>query len=424
MNSRERVALALRYKEADRVPFDLGGSSVTGMHVSTIYRLRQGLGLDEPGTPVKVIRPYLMLGEIGLDLVDTLGIDVVPLAGTDNMFGIKPERWKEWTTFDGTPVLVPGDFNTTLEPNGDLLMYPEGDKSAAPSGRMPKGGWYFDAIIRQDPINDEELNAADNLEEFGPIADQEVEHFRREAERLATETDKAIVGKFGGTAFGDIAAVPAPWLRDPKGIRDVAEWYMSTVTRRDYIYQVFDRQCEIAMANLARIYEAVGDRVMVVYLTGADFGMQTGLFISPSSYRGLFKPFHRRINDWIHGHTAWKTFIHTCGSVMPLVDDFIEAGFDILNPLQSSAANMDPKELKQRFGDRIVLWGGGVDTQHTLPFGTPDDVRREVRERISAFGPGGGYVFNPIHNVQAGVPVENLLAMVETLREYGSYPIA
>jgi uroporphyrinogen-III decarboxylase len=199
---------------------------------------------------------------------------------------------------------------------------------------------------------------------------------------------------------------------------------MSTVTRRDYIYQVFDGQCEIAIANLARIYGAVGDRVMVVYLTGADFGMQTGLFVSPNSYRGLFKPFHRRINDWIHGHTGWKTFMHTCGSVMPLIGDFIEAGFDILNPLQCSAANMDPKELKQRFGDRIVLWGGGVDTQHTLPFGTPDDVRREVRERIMAFRPGGGYVFNPIHNVQAGVPVENLLAMVEALGQYGSYPIA
>ena len=423
MNSRERVELALNHEEADRIPFDLGGSSVTGMHVSAVYRLRQGLRLDPPGTPVKVIRPYLMLGEIKPDLVEVLGIDVVPLAGTDNMFGIKPEGWKPWTAFDGTPVLVPGDFNTEPEPNGDLLVYPEGDRSTRPSGRMPKGGWYFDAIIRQDPIDDEKLNVADNLEEFGPISAEELDHFRREAERLATDTDKAIVGKFGGTAFGDIAAVPAPWLRQPKGIRDVAEWYMSTVTRRDYIYEVFDRQCEIAQTNLERIYQAVGDRVTVAYLTGADFGMQTGPFISPSAYRDLFQPFHRRINDWIHGHTAWKTFIHTCGSVMPLIEDFIEAGFDILNPLQCSAANMDPRELKRRFGDQIVLWGGGVDTQHTLPFGTSDDVRREVRERIMAFGPRGGYVFNPVHNVQAGVPVENLLAMVETLREYGRYPM-
>jgi len=423
MNSRERVALALSHQEPDRIPFDLGGSSVTGMHVSTVYRLRQALGLDPPGTPVKVIRPYLMLGEIKPDLVETLGIDVVPLAGTGNMFGFRDEGWKDWMTFDGTPVLVHGDFNTQPEPNGDLLQYPEGDRSLPPSGRMPAGGWYFDAIIRQPPIDDEGLSPEDNLEEFGPISGEELERFRREAERLYAETDKAILAKFSGTAFGDIAAVPAPWLKHPKGIRDVEEWYVSTVIRRDYIYAVFERQCEITLANLERLYQAVGDRVTAVYLTGTDFGMQTGPFISPSAYRDLYQPFHRRLNDWIHEHTSWKTFIHSCGSVMPLIEDFIAAGFDILNPVQCSAAEMDPFDLKRRFGDRIVFWGGGVDTQKTLPFGTPSDVRREVRERIEAFGPGGGFIFNPVHNVQPQTPVENLLAMVEALREYGRYPL-
>ena len=204
----------------------------------------------------------------------------------------------------------------------------------------------------------------------------------------------------------------------------MAEWYVSTVTRRDYVYDVFDRQCEIALANLERVHQVVGDRPTVAFVSGTDFGMQTGLFISPRAYRELYLPFHKRVNGWIHAHTSWKTFAHTCGSVVRLIDDFIEAGFDIINPVRCSAANMDPAELKRRFGDRISFWGGAVDTQHTLPFGTPDEVCSEVRQRIEAFGPGGGFVFNPIHNVQAQVPVENVLAMFETLKEYGGYPVA
>lgn len=421
--SRERVNLALNHQEADRIPLDLGGSAVSGMHASTVYGLRQALGLDTPGTPVKVVEPYQMLGEIKADLIDALGIDVVPLTSQTNMFGFKNEGWKPWTTFDGTPVLVPGDFNTDPEPNGDLLMYPEGDRSAPPSGRMPEGGWYFDSIIRQPPIDYDSLNVEDNLEEFGPISEGDLEYFRREAERLHTETDKAILANFGGTAFGDIALVPAPWLKHPRGIRDVEEWYISTVTRRDYVHEVFECQCDIALANLNRLHEAVGDRVAAVFVTGTDFGMQTGPFISPKSYRELFQPFHKRVNDWVHTRTSWKTFIHSCGSVWALIPDFIESGFDILNPVQCSASQMDPWELKREFGDRLTFWGGGVDTQHTLPFGTPEQVRDEVRERIKAFGPGGGFVFNTIHNVQPNTPTENVLALYETQRETGRYPI-
>jgi hypothetical protein len=272
-------------------------------------------------------------------------------------------------------------------------------------------------------VDDSNLNVDDNLEEFGPISDEELGHFAREAERLFTETDKAVFANFGGTSFGDIALVPAPWLKHPKGIRDVEEWYISTVTRREYIYEVFDRQCEIALANLAKIYQAIGDRVTTVMVTGTDFGMQTGPFISPKSYRELYKPFHKRINDWIHEHTSWKTFIHSCGSVVPLIEDFVQAGFDILNPVQCSAAGMDPSQLKRKFGDRMAFWGGGVDTQRTLPFGNPEEVRKEVCERIEVFGPGGGFVFNTIHNIQAQTPVENVLALYESVREHGHYPL-
>jgi len=418
LTSRERVETALAHKEPDRIPIDLGASPVTGMHASSVCLLRQALGLDKPGTPVKVIEPYQMLGEIQPDLIQALGVDVVGLEGTRTMFGFRNENWRPWTTFDGTPVLVPEGFNTDPDSNGDILMYPEGDRSAPPSGRMPRDGWYFDTIIRQPPIDDARLNVEDNLQEFGRIADEDLAHFEREAKRLHEDTDKAVLANFGGTSFGDIALVPGQMLKHPRGIRDVEEWYVSSLTRRDHVYRIFDRQCEIALANLERIHQVVQDRVTAIFVTGADFGAQTGTFASPQAYRDLYKPFHKRVNDWVHAHTTWKTFLHTCGSVRALMEDFIDAGFDILNPVQCSAARMDPRELKNEFGGRITFWGGGVDTQHTLPFGSPDEVRREVRERLDIFGPGGGYVFNTIHNVQPRTPVENLVALFETVNQH------
>ena len=173
LTSRERVVLALSHKESDRIPLDLGSTTVTGMHVTTVYKLRQALGLDKPGTPVKVMDPFQMLGEINSDLVNALGVDCVGLKTLSNRFGFKNDGWKPWTLFDGTPLLVPGEFNTEPEPNGDILQYPLGDRSAPASGRMPKDGFYFDTITRQPPIDDSKLNVEDNLEEFGPIPDGE-----------------------------------------------------------------------------------------------------------------------------------------------------------------------------------------------------------------------------------------------------------
>ncbi|RPI48511.1 MAG: methyltransferase [Chloroflexi bacterium] len=417
MTSRERVQLALSHQVPDRIPLDLGACAVTGMPSSTCDRLRQALALDPPGTPVKVIEPYQMLGEITPDLLARLGADVVPLFSTRTMFGFRNEGWKPWTLFDGTPVLVPAGMNTDPEPQGDILVYPEGDRTAPPAGRMPHGGYYFDSITYQPPVDEASLTVEDNLEEFGPVSDAELEYFRGEAERLYTATDRAILGDFGGTSFGDISLVPGPALKNPQGIRDVEEWYVSTVKRRRHVYRIFERQCEIGIANLERIYQAVGERISVVFVSGTDFGTQAAPFLSPKSYRELYQPFHCRVNDWVHEHTGWKTFLHTCGSVMPLIEQFIDAGFDILNPVQWSAANMDRAELKERFGDRVTFWGGGVNSQRTLPFGTPGEVRAEVRESIRLLGAGGGYVFNTIHNVQPGVPVENLLAMYEAVNE-------
>jgi len=423
MTSRERVMATSAHEEPDRVPVDLGGGPVTGMHVSVVYKLRQSLGLDEPGRPVKVVEPYQMLGEIEPDLMDALGIDVVGVASPKNMFGFVNDGWKDWMTFDGTPVLVPEGFNTDVEENGDLFLYAEGDESCPPAGRMPAGGWYFDSTRRQYPIDDEDLKVEDNLEDFGSVSEEDLAYFAETTRRLYEETDKAIFGNFGGTGFGDIALVPGPWLKDPKGIRDVEEWYISTISRRDYIMEVFERQCEIGLQNLARIHEAVGDRVAAILVSGTDFGTQRGPFISNRTYRRLYKPFHIRVNEWIHANTGWKSFIHSCGSVVKLILEFIEAGFDILNPVQCSATGMEAAGLKEQFGKDVTFWGGGVDTQKTLPFGTVDEVRAEVAERVRIFGPGGGFVFNTIHNVQPLSPPENVLAVYKTVREAGQYPI-
>lgn len=421
MNSRERTQLALDHREPDRVPMDLGGSSVTGITAISVYLLRQAYRLDPPGTPVKVIEPYQMLGEIEDDLVEALGIDVLGLMRRKNLFGFANEAWKPWN-FNGVPVLVPGQFNTIPESNGDLLMYPEGDRTVSPSGRMPAGGFYFDSIIRQPPIDDSKLNVEDNLEEFGPISSEDLAFLKKEADRLSA-SGKGVLANFGGTGFGDIALVPAPWLKHPKGIRDVAEWYMSTLTRSDYVYAIFEKQCEIALENLAKIYAVVGDLPSAVMMSGTDFGTQTATFISPKTYRKLYQPFHKALNDWVHKNTPWKCFIHSCGSVLGLIPDFIASGFDILNPVQTSATGMDPHNLKREFGKDLVFWGGGIDTQHTLPFGKPADIRAQVKERLAIFGRGGGYVFNPIHNVQAGIPEENLIALIEAVREFRNYPL-
>jgi len=415
MNSRERVLKALNYEPTDRTAVDLGGTLTTGAQVSVIANLRQALGLDKPGEPVKVVEPYQMLGEVAADLQEALGIDVVNLPGPKNMFGFENTDWKPWRTFDGTNVLVPGKFNTEPEPSGDILMYPQGDRSAPASARMPKGGFYFDAIIRQRPIDEANLNPSDNLEEFTLISEEDLEYYEAKATELYENTDLAIATGFAGTAFGDIALVPAPWMKDPKGIRDIEEWYISTVSRREYIKEVFAGEADMAIKNLERIRQAVGDKVHVVFMDGTDLASQNSLFCSPDSYRELYLPYSKRLNDWIHAHTKWKTMKHCCGGCEPLIEGFIEAGFDILNPIQTSARGMDPEHLVEKYGGRIVFWGGGVDTQRTLPFGTADEVRQQVAERVRIFSRKNGFVFNPIHNIQCNTPTENVLAMFEAL---------
>ena len=416
MNGRTRLQETLSHRQPDRVVMDFGSSPVTGMHVSCVAALREHYGLER--RPVKVHEPYQMLGLPDEDLLDAMGADVVGVAPYKTMFGFASNRCKEWN-FHGLDVLVSEEFRITEEPNGDILVYPEGDLSAPPSGRMPTGSAFFDAIDRQPPFHEEQLNPQDNLEEFGPIGEIELDHFTSGV-REAAATGRGVVANFGGTAFGDIALVPATFLKNPKGIRDVTEWYISTSSRRDYVHQIFEAQCEIALRNLAAIHARVGDAVDAVFVCGTDFGTQTSAFCSVPTFRELWLPYYKRVNGWIHSHTTWRTFKHSCGSVARFFPSFIEAGFDIVNPVQCSAAGMDPVQLKREYGSRLVFWGGGVDTQKTLPFGTPREVREEVLRRCEIFAPGGGFVFNSIHNLQAGTPVQNIVAMLDAVHEFNS----
>lgn len=404
----------MNHSQPDAVPFDLGATAVTGIHVTCVAALRDYYGLEK--RPVKIHEPYQMLGWVDEDLKQVLKLDLEGVIPRNTMFGFPVEDWKPWK-FGSLEVLVPGKFNVTIDKNGDTLIYPEGDTSAPPSGRMPKDGYFFDTIVRQEPIDDDHLNPEDNLEEFGPIQEVDLEHFRRSAQKAAL-SGRGVIANFGGTAFGDIALVPGPFMKHPKGIRDIAEWYVSTTARRDYVHAIFERQCEIALANLARIKTVVGDAIDAVFLCGTDFGTQRGTFCSVPTFRDLYFPYYKRINDWVHQNTNWKTFKHSCGSVERFIPSFIEAGFDILNPVQCSAAGMGEEHLKSTYGDRLVFWGGGVDTQKVLPFGTPAEVREQVLHRLEVFSRGGGYVFNPIHNVQARTPVENIVAMVDAVHEF------
>ncbi|HEX2972130.1 MAG TPA: hypothetical protein VHP11_07345, partial [Tepidisphaeraceae bacterium] len=315
MNSRERLQAALNHQQPDRVPVDFGSTSVTGIHVSAVSRVRKAVIGDE-SFRVKVTEPYQMLGQIDDTLRQALGIDVVGLPGRKTMFGFENVGWKPFSLFDGTDVLVPENFNIARDEAGDILIYPEGDTTVPPSGRMPKGGYFFDSIVRQDPIDEDKLDPADNLEEFTPLSDIDLNYYRQSIDRLG-QTDCGINLSMPGTAFGDIALVPAPWLKHPKGIRDIEEWYISTAARTDYVLKIFEKQCDIALENIKKLIPILGNRIDATFLTGTDFGTQRGPFISVAAYRQLFKPFHQRINRFIHQNTTWKTFIHSCGSIYP-----------------------------------------------------------------------------------------------------------
>ena len=413
-SSRENFLKTINHKQPDKVVVDFGSTGVTGIHVLIVEKLREYYGLEKK--PVKVVEPYQMLGEIDSELIKAMDIDVIGLFSAKNMFGVLNDNWKVKKTLWGQEVLFPGEFNYTFNSNGDILMYPEGDTSVPPSGMMPKNGYFFDAIDRQEPVDDSKLKVEDNLEEFGHITQPELDYWKTTVESLKND-NKAVIASLGGTALGDIALVPAINLKHPKGIRGVEEWYISTLIREDFVKEIFDRQTDIAIENLILLHEVIGNKINVVFTCGTDFGTQNSTFCSTETYDRVWLPYYKKVNDWIHLNTNWKTFKHSCGAVEPFMSHFIASGFDIINPVQINASGMDPKKLKEKYGDKLVFWGGGVDTQGAFAFGTPKQVRDQVRSQCEIMNRNGGFVFNTVHNIQANVPFENVVAMLEVLQD-------
>ncbi len=416
MTSKERFDLTINHKQPDKVVVDFGSTSVTGIHAKTVENLRKHFGLANK--PVRITDPYQMLGEVDQELIDIIGVDVIAAKGRKNSFGFyNHEPLKEYLTPWGQTVLVPEAFRTINDENGDVLIYPEGDISASPSARMPKSSFFFDAIIRQQPFKEEELDPKDNLEEYGLVSEDDLAYWSETAQK-ARATGKAVVAGLGGTALGDIAHIPGMKLKKPKGIRDITEWYMSIIMRPDFVKTIFDRQSEIAVENLKRLYQVIGNNVDAVFICGTDFGTQESTFCAPEQFDDLWMPYYQRINNWIHTNTNWKTFKHSCGAVESFMPKFIEAGFDIINPVQVNAKGMDPVHLKKTYGKDLVFWGGGIDTQKTLPYASPEKIREEVLRLCDIFAKDGGFIFNTVHNIQANVPVENVIAMLNALKEF------
>jgi hypothetical protein len=420
MTSRERIIAAINHRQPDRCPIDLGSNGQTGMNVSSLYKLREALGLDSHR--LKVAEPAQMLGEIEEDLMKTVGSDMIGLWNKGNFYGFANENWKPWQLDDGTPLWVPGAFEIDVDEKGSKWLYPRGDRSGKPSACMPAGGCFFDGAIRSEPfdfdIDEEKLTPVDDFRDDYTVAtDEDARYWEEESKRLFEETEYGIMGVLGGAGLGDVAIVPGPHMKTANGIRLVGDWITAHIVYPNYIDEVFGYQTEIMLKNLEIYKQAVGERINVIWVSGTDFGTQRGLFMGKSTFRELYTPHYRQINDWIHNNTGWKTFYHTCGCINDLLDDLAEVGVDCLNPVQVNAiegGGLTAQQLKDGWGDRFTFWGGGVDTQLTLPFGTPEEVRRQVAERIEIFNKGGGFVFSSIHNVVAKVPPENLVAMYET----------
>lgn len=417
MNSRERVLAAINHREPDKVPMDLGGCGQTGINASSLYQLRKILGL--PLHPLKICEPYQLLGEVELDMLEKIGADVVPLWNRGTMFGNSGAVTKPWNMPDGTPVLMNEDFEYDVDEKGNTFVYPCGDRTAPYSAHMPQGGSFFDGIDRAGEYDEDNLTPIEDYRESYQVkTEEDCIHWEKESRRLYDNSDFAVMGVLGGMGLGDAAEIPGPFLKHPKGIRSMEDWLMAHVLYPEYIEEVFQMQTEVMLKNLELYRQAVGDRIQTIWVSGTDFGTQNSLMQSADVFRKLYKPYYKKVNDWIHQNTNWKTFYHSCGAVADLIPDFIDMGVDILNPVQCSAKGMEAKFLKETYGEKIVFWGGGIDTQATLPRGTAQEVYDQVTERLEIFSRGGGYVFAAIHNIVANVPAENMAAMYEALRDF------
>lgn len=412
MTSRERVLKAICFEEPDRVPIDLGAMRSTGVMASAYAHLKEYLGTvgqvsNLPSGRVRLYDWGQQLAEIEEPIRQRFGIDVIPLEPPDKWAGPRGDQWKPWKLFDGTVVEIPIDLTPVEQEEGDLILYEDGRAA----WRMPKDGLYFDYMEPGPPAGYEWVTDVDPEHYVADrLTDETLEVLEERSRELFEGTEYAILGgAFVGGCFG----VGAPTLND---------WMCAILTEKDYIHDVLDRVVDRSIENVELWHQAVGDRSFAFWIAD-DWGTQRGEWIRPELFDEMIRPHYKRLCDYVHDHTPYKVWLHCCGSVYHVIESFIDAGIDILNPVQTSAANMEPRRLKEEFGGRIVFWGGGCDTQQVLPFGTPDEVAEHVAERVKIFAPGGGFVFNQVHNVQAGVPPENIIAMLDAAYRAGGYPI-
>ncbi len=392
MNSRQRILNAINHRPTDRVPIDLGGTRQSGIAASTYHQLKQKLGIN---TPTRVYDVYQMLAEIELPVLKRFGADVIGLNRPVVAFGIRNESYKPWTLFDGTPVEVPAGFQPETEPSGDLLLRNADGRAMA---RMPKRGFYFDRLDKYPGA----AHADPDSLEPPLLSTEECDHLHAQAEAYHQNTDMAIIAAMG----------PPYELFFGLGTGDFSAWMITLATEPDYVEALYQRLTDAWLENLRRFHAAVGDRVQILQFND-DLGTQDAPFLSVAMFRRLIMPHYARGLDWVHRNTNMKVFMHNDGAIFDLIPTLIEMGVDILNPVQTTAKGMDAAKLKREFGSKLVFWGGSCDCQHTLPFGTPDEVAREVEQNLGIFAPGGGHVFASVHNIQANVPPENVIAMYD-----------
>lgn len=396
MTSRERALRAINHQTPDRAPIDLGATRQSGISASAYHHLKQRLNLH---TATRVVDLIQFLAEVERPLLDRFGVDVAGVFRPETNPGlvIRRENWKPWRLFDGTPVEVPGNFNPVREQDGGYALMRDGVRIA----RMPKEGFYFDRVEKSPGA------AHIDVDKWEPHywTNEELEYVHAQAERLYENTEYALV----------CCVNPPEEFFTGMGIGDFEAWWATLASEPEYVHALFEKSVGVWMNTLQRFARAVGDKVAILQVTD-DFATQESLLLSVSMFRELIMPYYKRGFDWVHQNTNMKVMFHSDGALFPLIPSLIEMGVDILNPVQINARGMEPLRLKQAFGDKLVFWGGGADCQQTLPFGKPEDVSREAESNLKAFSAGGGYVFAAVHNIQTGVPPDNILALFEAAR--------
>lgn len=382
MTPRERVTLALAHKEPDRIAIDLGGSICSSIHKSSYIELKQYLGMEIED--IKMADYVQQLPYLDEKLLERLGADfrMVQLPAA---------------TAPGLEIFEDGDFYAFIDRWGSKL-------------HMPKdGGLYFDWV--DFPIKEPTITALEAYNWPSPDAAQDIAPLRKQAEYLYDHTDYALVGS--GVIGGGI-------FEQPARVMGLENFLMALVTDASFADQLMEKITEIYIEACIRYLDQVGE-FLQVFTYWDDVNSQNGWIISPDIYRQRIKPRQKRLVEAIKQKTDAKIYYHGCGAVFDLIPDLIEIGFDIINPVQVSAKGMDTRRLKKTYGQDIVFWGGGVDTQKILPFGTPEEVAEEVKRRIDDLAAEGGFVFAAVHNIQAYVPPANIVAMFETALDYGRY---